>query len=573
MRGRILACALAAALLLPASARGASYCVATVAEKCTPAESVAEALTFAQSSPGPDTVLLGALQETGTYSDSGQPLTVIGGRGGPTRLSGELTLGDGSSATQLQLTGDLAVSGATALENVAIKGAVSVGCGAATVRHLTVTEAATVACAVAGDTATLALASSRVGTIEEGMRATVTTAYSSYGGAVERHPSDVVTGTPGFGPDGLRPAPASALVDAGDPAPLVVPTESMEDADDAARIADGDADGIARRDIGAFELHVPFTPPAGNLLVNGGAEQGLVGWAADTAGFEAARYGIGDYFPTAATGSALGGDVRFFAGGSAHQDVDLRHWAPEIDAGGAAAHVDALLGGFRADADRAAVRVDWLGPAGEALGSTPVLTAPTDLERGHAVTLAPRSLASSVPPLARTARVVLVGEKGPSGEYIDAYFDDVAFRLDAPAGPGQPPPPPPPGSHPPGEHPILRPFSGISVLTGASTVDSKARVRVTLGCASATVGRCSGVITLAAALRGGDPFARVGSARFDVLPGRTAVARVKVASALARRLRHSRSGRLLGRLYASSRDGQGAGRTQTSPFQLKRRKR
>jgi hypothetical protein len=51
----------------------------------------------------------------------------------------------------------------------------------------------------------------------------------------------------------FRLAAGSALVDAGDPAPLA-DGESLTDLDDAPRLVNGDADCVARRDMGAFEF-------------------------------------------------------------------------------------------------------------------------------------------------------------------------------------------------------------------------------------------------------------------------------------------------------------------------------
>jgi hypothetical protein len=67
----------------------------------------------------------------------------------------------------------------------------------------------------------------------------------------------------GSGPDAFALRPDSPLVDAGDPAPLLA-GEPGTDLAGASRVVDGDGDGKAVRDIGAFELQQQ--PPA-----NGGA--------------------------------------------------------------------------------------------------------------------------------------------------------------------------------------------------------------------------------------------------------------------------------------------------------------
>ncbi len=74
----------------------------------------------------------------------------------------------------------------------------------------------------------------------------------------------LVSATPAFvnlaGGD-LRPVPGGNLIDAGDPATPVAPLGVLDRAG-AVRVVDGNADGIARRDAGAFEwqLPVPETP-------------------------------------------------------------------------------------------------------------------------------------------------------------------------------------------------------------------------------------------------------------------------------------------------------------------------
>ena len=99
---------------------------------------------------------------------------------------------------------------------------------------------------------------------------------------------------PGFaGPGDLRLRPGSPLIDAGRPGPLAN-AEAQEDALGYVRAADGNGDGVLRRDIGAYELQpAPPPAPAGNVLTNPGAEAGMP--ATDdrssprTAGLDAAR--------------------------------------------------------------------------------------------------------------------------------------------------------------------------------------------------------------------------------------------------------------------------------------------
>ncbi|MGH2947546.1 MAG: hypothetical protein ACRDPC_15055, partial [Solirubrobacteraceae bacterium] len=99
--------------------------------------------------------------------------------------------------------------------------------------------------------------------------------------------------------------------------------------------------------------------------------------------------------------------------------------------------------------------------------------------------------------------------------------------------------------------------SGALVLSPRAGVDRKRRAWVRLGCASATVRRCSGVVTLA---RG---RTIVGSKRFGLRPGRAGRVGVPLARAVRRRLRV--------RLYTATRDGRGITRTRTAPVRLVRR--
>ena len=75
-----------------------------------------------------------------------------------------------------------------------------------------------------------------------------------------------------------------------------------------------------------------------------------------------------------------------------------------------------------------------------------------------------------------------------AGTYNDAYFDNVGLTVAAPGAPA------PAG-------PAAKPFAGVRVLSGRVRLDRRGRVAVRVACADATVGRCTGVVTLAGALR------------------------------------------------------------------------
>src|SRR5262245_7249806 len=151
--------------------------------------------------------------------------------------------------------------------------------------------------------------------------------------------------------------------------------------------------------------------PAGNLVVNGGAEAAPgspdasqvaapPGWVV-TGPFTAVQYGAPDFL-TAADGARLGGGVNFFAGGpsnaasAAAQTIDVSEAAAEIDAGKVTATLSALLGGFASQTDRATVTATFISATTAALG-TVSLQPVTAAERGSITTLIARSASGAVP--------------------------------------------------------------------------------------------------------------------------------------------------------------------------------
>lgn len=521
------------ALCVSAPAEAAQLCAGTGCEHAT----AAEAFAVAEANGTADVLRLVGIDEQGTFGDGGERLEVVAV---DSVLEGPVTLEHaGSSVGGLVVRGALTTPRA---EDVEVQGDLVLGCLLS--RHLTVTGDVTHGCPTdpAGVSDSLVL-----GTVG------VPTRYSAYPPQVhDAGPGDVATTDP------------AALREAGDPAPLG-PAERLEDVGGLPRTADADGDGIARRDIGAREHHpVPPAPAAGNLLRNGGAEDGVAHWSA--AGIASVGFGEG-FFPTAAAANALGAGERFFSGGQVDQGtltqaVDLRAHAPEIDAGGATVELSALLGGYRADADAALASVAFAGPDGGALGelSLPPVTA---FDRGNAITLLRRRVAGAIPPLARQAVVTLRAQRS-SGEVADGYFDDVALVATVPPpAPGEPPPPPPDG-------PPLKPFSGVKVLTASARPDRRGRIRMQLACADATVGRCAGVLTLVAVLHSDELARRVGSAGFALAPGELRRIRLRVTSGAQGALRRRRTGRLRATLYAAARDGQGLTATSTTPLTLRR---
>ena len=593
---------LAVLALGAARADAATFCVDTSAPECVDRPSVAAALAAAEDAPGIDTIRIGRRTEAGTFTDDGGgPVRIVGAGRTATVLEGTLDLGQAASsvaalavrapgATALALRGDgdglrvdggvrlrggsvlrssvitgpVTTAGAATAHSVVMSGpGVDVESGALTARHLTVYGTGAIG---------VRIAPGAVATLADSIVWGFATAFSgSFAAPNSDYPGAAGAVDPGFVnvPADLGLRAGSPLVDAGDPEPLG-DTEPLEDAAGAVRAVDGNGNGAARRDVGALERGPPPPPGTrGNLLANPGAEQGIAAtndtaspapprWTR-TGAFTSVRYGTvaGPFaFPPLDVAAALRAGDAFFAGGpgaaaSLTQVVDVSRWAPEIDArAGARVRLSALLGGFRRSEDRATVSAEFRGPTGARRGGFSLDTV-TPAERANATMLAARLAERPVPRLTRTIAVT-VRAGTPGGTYNDAYADDIALvpriaRL--------------PGLRRPGSG--RRPFAGVPVLSRRVRVDRRGRARVRLGCASATVGLCSGVVTLAR-LRS----TVLGSVRVALRPGR--VRRVRIP--LSRRARRSLSRRrTAGHVYAASRDGQGVTRTTVASVRIVRR--
>jgi hypothetical protein len=610
---------LVVALLAGCAARAdaATYCVGTRAADCVAKESAAQAFAAARADSDRDTIVLGRLNDVGPFADAeGRPVRVVGAGASATRLragaSGPaLRLHDeGSSAGELRLEGAgttpalqvdagaalrsamvsgrvLVRGGAAELSSVALTGdgpLLEVNCDAASasvgLAHVTVagagSEGVTARCSTASRSVALALENSTVWGFARpfglGAGAKLSAAYSNYAGATGRTNRAV---DPRFeGRRDVRLRPDSPLVDRGRPGPLSG-SESHEDALGFVRAVDGNRDGAPRRDVGALELQpAPPASPPGNMLSNPGAEAGTPAdddasspappdWSR-TGGFTFVRYGTvaGLFpFPSRRVAQALDAGDAFFAGGpgrngSATQVADLAAAAPEIDLGQGTISLSALLGGYRASSDGAIVEAAFRGPGGASRGSVRIGPVQSG-ERAAATTLVPRSVSARIPPLTRSVAVTLRSTPA-SGSYDDAYFDEISL---VPLTGGAPPhQPPAPGAR-------LRPYSGVTVTSARAAIDRRRRVWVRLACASRTVGRCRGVLTITART-GARSERRVGRGRFDLRRGRAAAVAVPVRRATARRLRSR--GRLRGHVHAASRDLQGLTRTSTAPVRLAR---
>ena len=198
--------------------------------------------------------------------------------------------------------------------------------------------------------------------------------------------------------------------------------------------------------------------PAGNLIVNPGAEVG----AAANDSFEAAKppgapwgtgprftqvaYGAsGTNFPTTQVAGSIGGGSAFFAGGRddgggftdvAYQEIDVSGAATEIDAGGVSATLTAYLGGTSGQADNAVVFARF-DSGDQTFGSVSVGPV-TDSDRGGVTTLLKRSAQAPVPAGTRTIRIQITATR-IDGTYDDAYADNLSLSLAGPLPPGTPP--------------------------------------------------------------------------------------------------------------------------------------
>jgi hypothetical protein len=598
----IAAAVVACGLLAAPPAAATTYCVGVERAGCEQRATAAQA--FADANDDGDRVELGAVTATSALA-SDRAIAVVGSGEDETVLRGGLTLSaagaelSGATVHGLELRGTASrvdvegvaeLHGGAILREATVRGTggvdaaegtprletvlldltggpgLRVRCGTTLqARHVTLVGRPDAAVTTLCDTSAARFRDSILwgapGTAFAGPGA-VATDHSDYRpvaghatGAGDRHVD------PGFAPGGARLAAGSPLVDAGSPG-VLADAEWPEDRAGLPRIADGNGDGTPARDPGAYELAPAAVPlPTGNLLGDPGAEDGGA-WTL-TGSFARERYGAFP-FPSTAAGFALGAGGAFFAGGerparspgvvgSARQTVDVTRLAPEIDLGKATASLSGLFGGYRADGDSGAMRVAFLDPAGAAL-SVAELDTPAASERANATTLLPRSRDVAVPRLARQIEVTLQARLA-TGIYSDAYFDNLALTVGAP---GAPPPP----------H-DAKPFAGVRVLTGSATVDRKGRIAMRLACVHATVGGCTGVVTVVGALKRKGKPVRVGMAALALARGTTRHVRTKLRRRARRAVRQRRRIRMT--VYAAARDGQGLTRTSTVPLTVRSR--
>jgi hypothetical protein len=601
-----------------ARAHAATYCVQTDAPGCTAEPSAGAAFAAARQDTAMDLILLGRVTESGAFADApGRPVRVLGAGAGASVLrslssSPALRLQDadssaselrlegtgGASALQLdtggnvraaEIAGPVSVRGGDAqLDSVAVTGGpIQVTCAAAST-ELTLAQVSvggsgaagvSASCTLQGRTIAVQAANTVVWGFQRGFAlGPASRLLADHSDFPEAAGGTNLAVDPGYAaPSDLRPRPGSPLIDGGSPGALAN-SDSQEDAIGFPRAADGDGDGVVRRDIGALELQpAPPAPRAGNVLTNPGAEAGVPatddrsspappGWTR-RGGFTSVRYGTvaGQFpFPTRRAGDALnGGDAFFTAGpgkdGRATQTADVSGAAPEIDRGKGRATLSALLGGYRSSADAGIVDAIFRGPSGARLGSLTIGPVTPD-QRAGVTNLLPRAATGPIPRLTRRIDVTMRSTPAAGG-YDDAYFDAVSLVPTVNGRPAR-------SSRVPGRR--IKPYGGLTMLTARVAVDSHRRAWVRMACPSRTVGRCRGVITLASRL-GGHSELRIGRRRVALKAGHSARRPLRLRKAARRRLK--RRARIEGHLYAATHDRQGVTRTATTPVRIVRGRR
>ena len=218
-------------------------------------------------------------------------------------------------------------------------------------------------------------------------------------------------------------------------------------------LAAGDFDGdgsedlaIAAADAGAVNVRLGTSaaPLAGNLLVNGGFEQGfgvqlpgpgpeIPGWTT-TGAMTFARYGAHPHrgFPSWLHAARWSGGRNLLWGGpgsstSAAQVVDVASETAAIDAGRATARLSAELGGGVAVPDTMDATAEFLDAGGAGLGSMS-LTPVSAQQRRNTTTLLRRQAGTPMPAGTRRIRVTLTSRA--SAAVSSALADNVALTLE-----------------------------------------------------------------------------------------------------------------------------------------------
>lgn len=180
----------------------------------------------------------------------------------------------------------------------------------------------------------------------------------------------------------------------------------------------------------ADALSLTISVPGNNLITNPGAENGLTGWSTVEGAPAVIVYGTSGYPTQTGPGPADRG-ARFFTGGTVatsrmRQTVTLPGTAG-IDAGTTRYDIEAWLGGYASQKDRAQLTVTFLSASGSTTG-TVVLGPITAADRGNVTGLFQRSATGYVPGGSRTAQAELLFIRS-GGNANDGYADSISLVL------------------------------------------------------------------------------------------------------------------------------------------------
>jgi len=176
-----------------------------------------------------------------------------------------------------------------------------------------------------------------------------------------------------------------------------------------------------------------------NLLVNPGAEAGVVGMAVPgwttTSVFEVVSYAAGGGFPTFTDPGSPNRGQKFFAGGqgtalsTATQEVDLSAFASAIDAGAQGFTLSGWIGGFASQNDHCDIDATFLNGAHGTIGGAN-LGGVFAAQRASATGMLFRTTSGVIPAGTRSVAVAITMTRD-SGSYDDGYADDLSFALGA----------------------------------------------------------------------------------------------------------------------------------------------
>ncbi|MER6999631.1 phosphoesterase [Streptomyces sp. NPDC000410] len=189
-----------------------------------------------------------------------------------------------------------------------------------------------------------------------------------------------------------------------------------------------------------------------NLVINGDAETGpggsaepvgsVTGWNVREGAPALIAYSNGGGYPTPADPGPPARGSRFFSGGNSPrtalvQDIALPEQGTTgrraVDAGRVRYTLAGWLGGYAAQEDGARLSVEFRDAKGTPVALS-VLGPVTAAERQSRTGLVERTASATVPPGARSARLLLVFTRSGGGTSNDGYADAISLTLTAPGG-------------------------------------------------------------------------------------------------------------------------------------------